>query len=223
VDGLDLVRLELQRPRNIWRFPACEQTMAVHGTAGADGPWPQILQLIASLGPAAAWTLHDLRIAAGDGAPFSAVLRASVMATAPSGVALQPLAADARLLFPVNDAIAALSQLANRVPPALAAALAAPLQATALPNGLCAHFLTAPLADGVELPDAVAAMAAQWSSAAVARPHGGPSRLLSLHDREVAGPLPAGIDAMATVWRVPQATDGPSLLALSRACVAAIQ
>lgn len=219
-DALDMVRLELLRPRNIWRFPACDHTVAVDGRAPLGGAWLQLRRVLDALGPAAAWTLHDLSIGAGEGAPYAAVLRSSVAATACDGMRLQPLASDARLLFPVNDALAGLAQLADRLPAKLATALEAPLQATSLPNGLCLHALAPPLDDASALPDTVAALSLQWAVAAVARPHDGPVRLLSVTADEAAGPVPAGIDAHACLWRIAQLDDDAAVRALSRACQA---
>lgn len=218
--ALDLVRLELTRARNIWRFPACDHAARVEGRAPFGQAWLSIRQMLASLGPGAAWTLHDLRIAAGENAHFSAVLRSSAATGALPGLTVLPAEGELRLLFPVNDALAAIAQAGDRLPEPLADALSMPLQAATLPDGLCLHSLAPHIPDDQELPDRSAAMALQWATAAVTRTWSGATRYLAVSESEVAGPVAAVASAGAEVWRTPTLLDDQDLPALLRATAA---
>lgn len=222
---LDLVRLDLSRPRNVWRFPACDHTVAISGRAPLGQAWPQIRRVLAGLGPAAAWTLHDLAIAAGEDAAFSAVLRASVAPKPADGLTIQPLPTEARLLFPVNDALAALSQLAERLPAQLADAWTVPLHATTQPNGLRVHALVPAIAFAEDWPDRAGALTAEWLVEPLARKGAHAQRLLAVTAQEAQGPVPAGLPDHAVLWRTPIqiAQDDAELPALQRALAAALR
>ena len=218
----DWVRLELTRPRNIWRFPTCDHTAAVHGTAPFGQAWPALRQLIATLGPAAAWTLHDLKIGAGQQAPFSATVRSSLPLAALGGLAVKPVVGEARLLFPVNDALSALGGLTDRLPAGLAAALAQPVAAHTLPDGLCVQALAPRLADTGELPERAAALSAVWDIAPVVRPWTGKTRLLAIDAAAAGSALPAGLPQTATVWYLPDFSDSNDVSGVSRALATAL-
>lgn len=219
---LDLARLELQRPRNIWRFPACDHTATLHGKAPLGQAWPALRQVMGSLPTGATWTLHDLRIAAGDGGAFTAVLRSSAPAAPTAAVACQPAAADLRLLFPVNDALATLGQIGDALPAAWQAALQAPIGAHTVPDGLWLQLLGPALADEIELPDRAGTLAAHWDVAPLSRTFGGTARPLGVQPDHARGSVPAGLSAAAQLWYAPDfAVDGDAQ-ALSRALAAAL-
>lgn len=218
-----LLRVELSRPRNIWRFPACDHTARVAGKAPFGQAWSALRQALSALGPAAAWTLHDLKIAAGEGGDFSAVLRTSVPLPAIAGLQASALDSDARLLFPINDALSALQQLGERLPAVAAEALLLPHQAATLPDGLCLHTLVPPLEPELELADRAGAMSVAWqleglTSAAGARPQ----RLLAVSPAEAEGAVLAELPAAATLWRTPQRLDDAELPGLLRALTALV-
>lgn len=217
----DLLRVELSRPRNIWRFPACDHTARVTGQAPFGAAWTALRQALAALGPAAAWTLHDLKIAAGEGAEFSAVLRTSVALPAVEGLRTSALDGDARLLFPINDALSALQQLGERLPTAAAEALLQPHHAATLPDGLCLHTLVPPLGEEVELADRAGAMSVHWQVERLtdAAPQQ-PQRLFAVAASEAQGALIAGLPATACVWRTPARLDDGELPGLLRALAA---
>lgn len=220
--ALDLVRLEMARPRNIWRFPACDFTARIEGQSPLGQAWYGIRQVLATLGPAAAWTLHDLKIQAGENAPFSAVLRSSAPAKTPADgdgtqVAVRAIEGELRLLFPINDALSALSQLGDRLPASLADALSSPLHAATLPDGLCLHALAPQLPEDLDLADRAAAMTAQWSTAPVTRPFAGTVRPLAVAAAENCGPVVALLPAHAELWRTPALDSDDDLPALLRA------
>lgn len=214
----DLLRLELNRPRNIWRFPACDHTARVAGKAPFGQAWTALRQALSALGPAAAWTLHDLKIAAGENADFSAVLRTSVALPAVEGLQTSALDSDARLLFPINDALSALQQLGERLPNDAAEALLQPHHAATLPDGLCLHTLVPPLPEDLELADRAGAMSATWQVEPLTRdtPQR-PQRLLAVSAAEIQGATLAELPAAVTLWRTPPRLDDGELPGLLRA------
>lgn len=217
----DLLRVELSRPRNIWRFPACDHTARVSGTAQFGHAWTALRQALGALGPAAAWTLHDLKIAAGEGAEFSAVLRTSVAVPAVEGLQVATLDSDARLLFPINDALSGLALLGERLPAAAAEALLQPHHAATLPDGLCLHTLVAPLRDDEELADRAGAMSVTWMAEHLtADPSDAQlkaQRLLAVSEAEVRGAVLAELPTAVALWRTPAHLDDGELPGLVRA------
>ncbi len=217
----DLLRVELNRPRNIWRFPACDFTARVSGAAPFGQAWTALRQALAALGPAAAWTLHDLKIAAGERAEFSAVLRTSVPVPTIEGLQVATLDSDARLLFPINDALSGLALLGERLPAAAAEALLQPHHAATLPDGLCLHTLVAPLLASEELADRAGAMSVTWLAEHLTCPATAAQeqaqRLLAVSSGEVQGAVLADMPASATLWRTPAHLDDGELPGLLRA------
>ncbi len=221
VADLDLVRVDLQRPRNIWRFPTCDHTVTLQGRASFGGALPAIREVIAGLGPGAAWTLHDLKVAASDAGAFSAVLRASVPPRSTAAVQVTPTTGDLRLLFPVNDALSALHGLAERMPAAWQAALGAPIAAHTAPDGLTVHALGPQIGTEVELAERTAQMTAAWSVEPLCRRWSGSAKGLAVAANADRPAVPAGLPAHAQVWYVPDFADDNDGASLRRALVAA--
>ena len=215
----DLLRVELSRPRNIWRFPACDHTARVCGSAPFGQAWTALRQALGALGPAAAWTLHDLKIASGEGAEFSAVLRTSVAIPPIEGLHVATLDSDARLLFPINDALSGLALLGERLAAATAEALLQPHHAATLPDGLCLHTLIAPLQESEELGDRAGAMTVTWLAehltADITPGQLLDQKLLAVTAEEAQGAVLAELPVGTAIWRTPaHLTDGdmPGLL-----------
>ncbi|MBM4342066.1 MAG: hypothetical protein FJ100_01620 [Deltaproteobacteria bacterium] len=219
---LDLVRVELQRPRNIWRFPTCDHTVALSGKVPFGGALPAIREVIAGLGPGAAWTLHDLKVAASDVGAVSAVLRASAPPQPTAALQLAPVTGDLRLLFPVNDALSALHGLGERLPAAWQSALAAPIAAHTAPDGLTVHAIGPQLGADIELAERTAQLSAAWSVEPLCRRWSGAARSLALANDARRPAVPAGLPAHAQVWYVPDFEDDNDAVALRRALLAAL-
>ncbi len=219
---LDLVRVDLQRPRNIWRFPTCDHTVTLNGRASFGGALPAIREVIAGLGPGAAWTLHDLKVAASDPGAFSAVLRASALPQSTAAVQVAPTSGDLRLLFPVNDALSALHGLGERLPAAWQSALAAPIAAHTAPDGLTVHALGPQIGSDVELSERTAQMAAAWSVEPLCRRWSGSARSFAVAANAGRPAVPAGLPAHAQVWYVPDFADDNDAAALRRALATAL-
>lgn len=219
---LDMVRVQLQRSRNIWRFPACDHTVALSGTAAFGGALGAMRQVIGGLGPAAAWTLHDVKIAAGDPSTYSAILRASVAPKATAGTAVAAVDGDLRLLFPINDALAGLQALGERLPPTWQQALQEPIAAHTAPDGLGLHAIGPQLAMDIELPERTAQLNVVWDVEPLCRRWSGATRPLAVTKSQARGTVPAGLPAHAQVWFVPDFSDSNDAVSLQRAVTAAV-
>lgn len=201
VASLDLVRLDLVRPRNIWRFPACDHTWSVSASVTGGDALPRLRALLTGLGSGAAWTLHDLHLQPGRTSHLSAVLRTSVPLPQDTAFTVRELEAEQRLLFPVNDALSGLAHL-SALPAELVHGLAAPLHAEVMPDGLTVHALVAGSVDIDTLPDRVGPLSLQWDVGELTRRT--PAVELDVADvQAVQGPLPAGAERAAVVWRTP--------------------
>jgi hypothetical protein len=219
----DLVRLDLIRPRNIWRFPACDHTAAVSVDAA---PGQAVRQLRAWLqsNPAMAWTLHDLRLLPGARERLTGVVRTSQpLPPAPPNHEARPLPTDQRLLFPVNDALSALLQLGNLMPAPWHLALPAPLAAEGLPDGLRVYVLVPAGTACDDLPDRIGTLTLHWSDAALGRAPAVAEEGLALQADETRGILPASLDRTRQVWRFDGAVTDAELPGLQRAFSEAVR
>ncbi len=224
LEPLDVVAMRLTRSRNVWRFPSCDHTWAVSGHLPWGDGLPSLRALIAGLGDDVAWTLHDLVLYPSDISRVSAILRTSSDAR-PDQRALEvsPLEDAPRLLFPVNDALAALAELSGRLDAHWRHALERPLAAHVLPDGL---RLTACLdARGGRdvLPDRAAALSLECrrESLSVAPPP--EVRGFALTPADILGPVPAGVaGAGVALWRLPALAADAELDGLSRALQQAV-
>lgn len=213
----DLVTLDLLRPRNVWRFPACDCTYALTG----QHPWalsfPALTALLASLDSDAAWTLHDLHFYFGERANFSAVLRtARAVDVAAHGFVAREVDAGSRLMFPINDALSALVSVGTKMGESWNQALANPLHLHALPDGLHVEMLIGSN-DAPRFPEKLGSMALQWSRfPLLARPDV-PRVALAVGADERPGPVPAGASShLHALWQVPGRLPS-EVVALSRA------
>lgn len=215
----DLVRLDVTRARNVWRFPACDLSYAIADAA----PWPVALsrlnQLVDDLGADAAWTLHDLHLYHADQARLAAVLRSSVPPTrVPEGMRATEVDAGQRLMFPVNDALAALTPLGAELESAWQGALARPVHMHVLPDGL-RLFAVAPVAKPAPaLPERSAGMTLSWQVEPLAILPTLAVLPFAVSDRERLGPVPPGAVASgAVVWQFPTLQNDEDLAGLARA------
>ncbi|MSP91603.1 MAG: hypothetical protein EXR79_07345 [Myxococcales bacterium] len=219
---VDLARMDLRRPRNIWRFPACDHTNAV-AIDCAPGTGLARLRGWIARSPGAAWTLHDLRVSPGPRDHLTGVLRSS-LALQPdeAGCTARALESAERLLFPVNDALSAHQQLAHLLPAPWGDALATPLALESLPDGLRTHMLVAGGADDSDLPDRIGTLALSWSAGPLGRAARADAVRVAVAGDEVLGLAPAGIERPHSVWRTPAATVDGELAGLQRAVGAAV-
>lgn len=218
---VDLMRLDLNRSRNVWRFPACDHSYALSG----DLPWTAaataLSELVEEIGQDVNWTLHDLHIYQADLIHISAVLRTS--APIPSiigGFRVLEVDANQRLMFPVNDALGGLNSLASRLAGVWGDALHQPLHLHVLPAGLRAFSLV-PAAPHPTLPTRSGSLALTWQrEPLIAAP---PSAVLpfAIDANELLGPIPAGLDGRANmVWQLPLLHNDDDLPGLTRALTA---
>ncbi len=206
--AMDLLTLDLLRPRNVWRFPACDSTYALTGSHSWRESFPALRGLLASLDSDVAWTLHDLHFYFGSKAHFSAVLRTArpVDVTA-HGFTTREVDAGSRLMFPVNDALATLTSLGSRVGASWAGALAHPVHLHALPDGLHAAIVV-PADETPKLPEKLGSMALQWARYPMIAASTERTTALAVGPSERPGPVAAGVDsAQAQVWQVPARLD----------------
>lgn len=212
--ALDLVRLQILRPRNIWRFPACDHAYAV--TVTGDSPLPRLRAFLAERVASLAWTLHDLRLQPGGSARLSAVLRTAGPLQGTGEISLREIDTEQRLLFPINDTLTALQQVVRQLPETLGEGLLDPLAAEVLPDGLVLHALVPPVPDDAELPDRAGTLALGWQIEPLVRPTEATEVPLAVTRDEARGPVPAGVKAQA-VWRLPSLQGDEDLTALRRA------
>ena len=219
--SLDFLRLDVARAVNVWHFAACDYTYALTAEV-RDGDGLGCLQrLLADLG-ANAWTLHDLQLQPGEPQRLAATLRsAQPVAHSAPGVALVEADAAQRLMFPVNDALAALHALAPALAQPWQPALQRPLHAAALADGLCLHAVVPPGLDADALPQDGKSLSFSWCLEPLARPALLEERGLATGADDHAGPIPAGVHG-AQVWRLPLLTGEGELGGLSRALLKAL-
>jgi hypothetical protein len=214
-EPLDFVRLELQRPRNIWRLPACDHVYALDGAPG----WGQGLAALTGLlaAPGLQWTVHDLSVA---GDRVQAVVRSSQPLRAPAGLHLRDLPQGERLLFPVNDALACLPTLAARLPE-LQAGLGGPGWLSSQPDGLVLEAWSPPVADELALPDRAGVLTARWEVGQLTRR---PARAVPVARTagEVTGTVAAGLTDV-TAWHLPRLDDDDELAAALKSLVAKLK
>lgn len=221
----DLVRLDLTRSRNVWRFPACDLGYAITDAA----PWPDALTrlngLLGGLGAEAAWTLHDLHLYHAEETLLGAVLRSSKpLKHVPSGMTATEIDAGRRLMFPVNDALSALAHLAAELAPAWADALSRPVHLHVLPDGLRV-FAVAPVARIAPLlPEQAGGLNLHWQVEPLAILPTRPVLPFAISSRERLGPIaPGALASGAVVWQFPTLKIDDDLVGLGRALGAALQ
>ncbi len=201
--ALDLLRLDLLRPKNIWRFPACDWTGRVRADWTGGEPLVQLRKLLKELPATTNWTLHDLRLAPGR---MEAVLRASAPVQPGFGLEIQEMVSDAHLLFPVNDALLSLQTLQQSRPAFWDGAEAEPLWAQVLPDGLRLHRLVAHTSDQLELPEKIGTMQAHSWQEPLCEPAAPDCLRVAVTAKECHGPVPTAM-AGSTVCRVPNLAD----------------
>ncbi len=218
----DLVRVDLTRSRNVWRFPACDHSYALSG----DRPWRDaataLNELVEGLGADVNWTLHDLHIYQAHEVHISAVLRTSAPITADvEGFTAVEVDAGQRLMFPVNDALGALQSLAARMSGVWGDALHQPVHLHVLPDGVRA-FALVPAVTGKQTPPVVPSRVGSLAVdeervPVIASP---PDAVLpfAVGESERLGPVPAGVGERADVlWQFPTLREGEALAGLLRA------
>ena len=202
--AMDLLTLDLLRPRNVWRFPACDSTYSLTGSHSWRESFPALRGLLTSLDNDVAWTLHDLHFYFGSKANFSAVLRTSKpIDVAAHGFTTREVDAGSRLMFPVNDALSTLAALGARVGAGWSQALAHPLHLHALPDGLHVAIVV-PSDEAPKLPEKLGSMALQWARYPMIAASTAATTPLAIGPHERPGPVPAGVDPTnSQVWQVP--------------------
>lgn len=180
--------------------------------------------MLAGIDGAIDWTLHDVHLYFGAQVQLSAILRTSApVAEPPDGFVLREVDAGQRLMFPVNDCLAALPSLAAKLPDGLAQGLLQPLHLHALPDGLRIACL-APPGDDDDLPDRLGSLALAWRRAPlVVAP---PDRVegVAVGAGEALGAVAAGVTRSgAAVWQLPALAAGDELTGVGRALAARLQ
>ncbi len=215
----DLVRLDLVRSRNVWRFPACDLSYALTGNATWADALSRLQGTIDSLGRDAAWTLHDVHLYHADEALLAAVLRTSVPLTqTPDGFTATEVDAGQRLMFPVNDALSALGPLSDKLALAWGDALLRPVHMHVLPDGLRVYAVTPVPTRAPTLPTRAGNLTASWQVEPLAIPPSLAVLPLAVSERERLGPVPPGAAAGgAVVWQFPTLVDDGELAGVTRA------
>lgn len=214
---LDLARLDLVRSRNIWRFPACDFTWILTGEVPAGQALPRLRSVLAAQ-PGLNWTLHDLHVEPAAMSKVTGVLRTSAKLDAlPDGMQLRPIEGEPRLMFPINDALTALQQVAQQGPPTWRDGLTAPLQVMSLPDGLAVHAVVPALDAEPNWPEKAGSLGVTWNVRSLTRRGPADNVLLALEAHELRGPLPAGTERARTAWRTPALHADDDLTALTRA------
>ncbi len=220
---VDLMRIDLTRSRNVWRFPACDHSYAL----SSDLPWATaataLSELVEGLGPEINWTLHDLHIYQADLVHLSAVLRTSAQIPKQiGGFTTLEVDANQRLMFPVNDALGGLRSLASRFAGVWGKAMHQPLHLHVLPGGLSA-FTLVPSTPQPALPARAGSLSLTWHrEPLIAAP---PSAVLPfvVGQDEHLGPIPAGLDGRTNmVWQLPPLVTDDDLPGVLRALGAAV-
>jgi hypothetical protein len=218
---LTAVVATVQRPRNIWRFPTCDQAVVLTLQGAAGTTLANLRQWLLALPASNPWTLHDASVTPGKQEQLRAVLRSAQPVAVPQTTATcqwqsGPLQADQRLLFPLQDVLAGLGQPPPPLADLLGPAQFGPVAVQTLPDGwqllwllpcpadaLSDHLAEQPLRSGnLQWTLEVSGLAAPWSGA---------ETLLACSREEAAGPVHAGLNPNATVWRLPPflAADDP--------------
>jgi len=219
--SLDLLRLDLTRSHNIWRFAACDFTYALTAQLPDGEAFSALQHLISDL-DTDAFTLHDLHLQPGEPQRLTATLRtARPIDRVPARLALSEADASQRLTFPVNDAWAALQAMAPKLAEPWRGAVQRPLHAAARADGLCLHAAVPAGLDADALPQERGDLALSWSVQPLARAaqqqHG-----LATGAEDHAGPLPSGL-RHAQIWQLPLLAVDGGLQALSRALLPALR
>lgn len=218
-EAADLWRIDLVRARNVWRLPACDHSYALASSAGWAEAMPSLRRLLAAVDQRGAWTLHDLHLYFGGRSHLTAVLRTSERLPASlHGFTLSEVSSGARLMFPVNDALAGLWALAEKLP---GVGVDRPLHLHALPDGLRVDVV-APAAGDPVWPERIGALAVQAERSPLTAAPPTARLALALGPDETPGPVPAGLPPRRTDWLVP-ASPEDALPALARALEAALR
>ena len=202
--GSDLLTLSVTRPRNVWRFPACEHTYALIG----HHPWgqglPALCRLLGAFEANTAWALHDIHHYFGERGHLSAVLRtARPIDVTAFGFTARNVDAGSRLMFPINDALAAVTSIAGRMGKGWGPSLMAPLHLHALPDGLHLDLMVPP-GEAPKLPDRQGTLALQWERKPLIARSPVAVMPLAVGADETMGPLAAGVPhPIVTAWQVP--------------------
>ena len=219
----DLARLDLTRSRNVWRFPACDHTYALSGAVPWQRAMPELVGTLAALGDIA-WTLHDAHLYQAEAGRFAGVLRTSepIRIETPCFRAAQ-MADDQRLMFPINDALGALSGLGGKLPDGWADALQRPLHMHVLPDGLRAYLRVPAGAQLDRLPDRSGTLHCDWEVEPLSVVPSLAVLPLAVGADERIGPVPPGaVMQGAVVWQTPILADDDDLVGLQRAVQGAI-
>ncbi|MCB9737636.1 MAG: hypothetical protein H6747_00035 [Deltaproteobacteria bacterium] len=212
-----LAWVDLCRPRNVWRFPACDQSYALTGQVHWESALGPLRAMLDGLDARLDWTLHDVHLYYGASVQLSAVLRTSEpIEAATAGFSLREVEAGQRLMFPINDALAALPSLAGRLGGAWGEGLGRPLHLHALPDGLRVAFL----ADGEPpevLPERLGSLTIEWRSAPLVEPARAPAEAIAVDASETLGAIAAGVVAGGgAVWQVPALGQSAELAGFAR-------
>ena len=222
--AFDVVALAMTRARNVWRFPSCDQTWAVSAHVDWQDALPALRGLLGGLGDDVAWTLHELVLYPSGTSRLSAILRTST-ANRPQwpGVEISALDDSPRLLFPVNDALAATTELAGRLDAHWRDALAQPLAIQVLPDGMQMTVCLDAAAAHDVLPDRAGALSLEYRREALAVAPPASLRGFALTHHDEPGPVPAGVlGGEATLWRLPSLATDAELDGVARALQQAV-
>ena len=222
VDGMaacDLVRLDLTRARNVWRFPACSHSYALSSRTPYRQSLEGLEELLGGLGEGVPWTLHDVHLYHSDDTYMTAVLRcAEPLTSVPSSFDATEVDSGRRLMFPINDALSALGDLSKRLQPSWGPALHHPVHMHVLPDGLRVFAVAPGSEKQPRLPAKAGAMAAQWQIEPLAVVANHEEEGFSVGDGEWLGPIaPGAVDSGARIWRFPSLQTEEDLTGLQRA------
>ncbi|MCO4759919.1 MAG: hypothetical protein KC502_00315 [Myxococcales bacterium] len=220
---VDLMRVDLSRSRNVWRFPACDHTYALSGDVSWADAATALPELVDSLGKGVNWTLHDLHVYQCEQIHLSAVLRTSApIAERLGSFTAAEVDSAERLMFPVNDALGGLRSLASRMAPQWGDALHQSLHLHVLPDGLRAFSLVPGEAEP-DLPERLGSLALSWQRDALSRPAKARVVPLAVGETEFLGPIPAGLaERTNAIWQVPPLRQDDELPGLMRALSSAL-
>lgn len=227
------LRVTASRPRNIWRFPACDHGFLLQLTGPQGQTLAALQRWLGGLPGQVVTTVHDLRVApAANGLEtLRTAIRSSVPVEVPAsqGASLHwqvgPLHAQQRLLYPVGDALAGLRQHPPALLDWLGSALVQPLAVDTQPDGLALLTLVEQAPDTVlhtTLADDTRAAGLRWTWLA------DEIAVLRTTHAEAVGPVPvaAGLPQTARVWPVtwsPEAPDACSVAIVQHASFAVAQ
>jgi hypothetical protein len=214
----DLCWLDLVRPRNVWRFPACDYSYVLTGSAAWSDALSTLTRQLAAFDGNVDWTLHDVHLYFGAGVQISAVLRTSApISVDEPGFRAQPVEPGQRVMFPVNDALAAVASLAGRIGKGWGPGLAQPLHLHARPDGLRVAFL-APVGDSPRLAERLGSLDLHWHRSPLIVAPSAAVVKLAVDSSEQLGAVAAGVDRVGHVtWQVPTLQSDADLVGLGRA------